>query len=105
MNVEPLESTFITSLTTAPQGNSSCALSDSPYFSRKKTGSNLNLKLIQIPIQFNSITKATRTRGEEKCQKSNSPIVQTNVSKLLPRKSIMLSIRNRSKSSATYLNY
>ena len=47
MNVEPLESTFITSLTAAPR-NSSCALSDSSYFSRKKLQS-----IDLIPIQFN----------------------------------------------------
>ena len=45
MNVEPLESTFITSLTAAPRGNSSCALSDSPlFFMKKETGSSQNLK-------------------------------------------------------------
>ena len=77
MNVEPLESTFITSLTAALRGNSSCALSDSPYFSRRKTGSNLNLNLTQIPSQFNPIQFNLQKQQEQQVKKSvRSPTVQ-----------------------------
>ena len=76
----PLDSTFPTSLTAAPRGNLSCALSDSLQFFMNKE----NWLFISKANSIQSNYKATR--GEERCQKfkvQNSELNENAIKKFI----------------------